>query len=231
MTPTASEILAASTAYGSLEASATERLAGIGRVARLERGSALFRTGEECPAVFVMHSGVVRLSQTAPNGKMHVLRFAEAGGSFAEAAAIGGFRCPVDADVLEEAVALKIPSAALKERLKSDHDLCLELLRVMSRRNLGVVGRARDIALRDAAGRLAHFLLDRAGMSAETSEAVQLMVSKRELAQHLNLTSETLSRVFRRLSDQGVIDSDVHHEVRIVDPSRLRELAWEEPAN
>lgn len=227
--PVPREVLAHSLAYGRMDEVALERLATIARTVELTRGLSLFKAGDECPAIFVMHSGVVRLSQTAPNGKVHVLRFAEERQSFAEAAVIGRFRCPVDADVIDPGIAVKIGAKAFLDLLEGDHGLCLSLLNVMAQRNRVAVRRAGDIALRDAAGRLAHFLLDRAGDGAEEGEAVRLMVSKRELAQHLNLTSETLSRVLRRLTDSGVIETDLHHEVRIVDRGELRTLAGDKP--
>ena len=229
VTPTPVEILGSSIAYGDMEQSALDRLASIARTTKMRRGLSLFRAGDDCPGIFIMHTGVVRLSCTAPNGKMHVLRFAEARHSFAEAAVIGRFRCPVDADVIEAGVATSIPADALLHLLATDHDVCLALLTAMSLRNKAVVERATDIALRDAAGRLANFLLERSDSNADEdpSAAVRLMVSKRELAHHLNLTSETLSRVLRRLCNAGVIEVDLHHEVRIIDRSELRELAWE----
>ena len=227
--PSPRSILSASRAYAGLSPEAGERLASIGRLVTLAESERVFRAGDPCPGVYVMHSGVVRLSNTAPTGKIHVLHFAEAGESFAEAAVIGRFPCPVDADVLEKGIALKIPSEALWDLLANDHALCLGFLQVMSLRNQRVVDRARDIALRDAAGRLAHFLLERSPEGYQEGPVVQLMVSKRELAKHLNLTSETLSRVLRRLVDAGTIECDDHHEVRITNAAHLRTLAWGEP--
>ncbi|MGF1466759.1 MAG: Crp/Fnr family transcriptional regulator [Sandaracinaceae bacterium] len=224
--PTPSDILARSAAYRGMDAAARERMGSLGRTFRLQRGARLFVAGAECPGIFVLASGRVRLFQASPSGKVHTIRFAEARQSFAEAAVIGEFPCPVSAEVMEEGLALKVPADVLRASLQRDHELCLALLRVISLRNRRVVERAGDIALRDAAGRLSHFLLDLAAAEPSASCAeVRLTISKRELAQHLNLTSETLSRVLRRLSDDGLIEHDLHHQIRIVEPDALRRLA------
>jgi CRP/FNR family transcriptional regulator len=85
-----------------------------------------------------------------------------------------------------------------------------------------LVGLMEDVVLRDAAGRLARYLLQ-----CETSPdgAVRLPILKRHLASHLNLTSETLSRMFRRLTDARLIARDEGDQIRLLDRERLEMAA------
>ena len=63
-----------------------------------------------------------------------------------------------------------------------------------------LIGLMEDIVLRDAAGRLARHLLEACGPEGEMFTLPSL---KKDLASHLNLTSETVSRTLAALGTPG----------------------------
>jgi CRP/FNR family transcriptional regulator len=86
-----------------------------------------------------------------------------------------------------------------------------------------LVGLLEDLALRDATERVAAHLL-RAGASAGAAPFM-LPVRKKDLASHLNLTSETLSRALRRLADSALLELHEPGQIRIVSRESLAEVA------
>ena len=86
-----------------------------------------------------------------------------------------------------------------------------------------LVGLLEDIVLRDATGRVASHLL-RADTTGGTA-TFQLSVLKKDLASHLNLTSETLSRTLRRLCESGLIEQRSGQRILIVNRDALLEVA------
>jgi CRP/FNR family transcriptional regulator len=79
-----------------------------------------------------------------------------------------------------------------------------------------------DVVLRDAAGRLARYLLN---SPTADDGAIELPTLKRHVASHLNLTSETFSRSLRRLIDIGAIAGSDGSRVRLLDRARLEAIA------
>jgi CRP/FNR family transcriptional regulator len=181
------------------------RLRDMAVLKRYARGAMIFRQGEPCPGVFVVGRGLVRVYKIAPSGKEHVLHMVAPGGNFAEVAAIGGFACPAFAEALEDAICVLLPSERFNRALREDHQLCLQLLVGMSGWVKHLLAIVEDMTLRDALGRVARYLL---ALADEGEATVQLPSLKKHLASHLNLTSETLSRTLRRLSEMQLIRSD-----------------------
>ena len=85
-----------------------------------------------------------------------------------------------------------------------------------------LIGLMEDIVLRDAAGRLARHLLEACGPEGEMFTLPSL---KKDLASHLNLTSETVSRTLRRFRDAGLIKQLNGGRLRILRRNDLRNVA------
>lgn len=109
-----------------------------------------------------------------------------------------------------------------RKALEEDHGLCRGMLTGMTLWVRHLVNLMEDLVLRDAAGRVARFLLESARNGDGT---VALPSLKRHVASHLNLTSETFSRTLRRLVEAGLIAQPDAARVRLLDPERLRQVA------
>lgn len=208
--------------FGGLTEGSLEKVAEIARLVRFERGQTVFREGDRCPGIYVVGEGTIRVFKSAPSGKEHVLHFAHAGMTFAEVAAIGQFDCPAHADASEDSVCVLLPRVEFRSLVERDHGFCLELMTGMSRWVHQLVGLLEDLVLRDATARVARHLIksDTTGGRGEFT----LPMRKKDLASHLNLTSETLSRTLHRLVDCGLIGTR-GQRIRILAVDKLEEVA------
>lgn len=222
MTPDSVTILQYSQFFRAVRGASFERLKGMALLRRYERGTIIFREGEECAGVFIVGTGLVRIFKTSPAGREHVLHLVSPGGTFAEVAAIGGFNCPAYAEALEDTTCALLPAGAFGKALREDHQLCLQLMMSMCGWVKHLVGQVEDIALRDAIGRVARYL---AGVADPKDGTVRLPSLKKHLASHLNLTSETLSRTLRRLTDMGLIATADEQGLAVQDLAGLNAIA------
>lgn len=219
-------ILSSCRFFSAVRGDSRDRLVKMAMLRKFPQGTLIFRQGETCPGVFIVGSGLVRVFKTAPSGKEHVLHLVAPGGTFAEVAAMGGFNCPAFAEAVEETQCLLLPNDAFNRALREDHQLCLQLIASMAGWVKHLVALLEDIALRDAVGRVARYLLS---VADPKSGAIQLPSLKKHLASHLNLTSETLSRTLRRLSETDLLASSGEQLV-VRDREGLEALAeGEEP--
>ena len=221
MGPDAATILAGCRFFGQVRGASLQRLLEMAIIRRYERGTMIFREGDECAGVFVVGSGLVRVFKSAPSGKEHVLHLVAAGGTFAEVAAIGEFACPAFAEAIEDTTCAILPTGRFAKALREDHQLCLQLMMSLAGWVKHLVNQVEDIALRDAAGRVARYLLS---VADARDGSIQLPSLKKHLASHLNLTSETLSRTLRRLADTELIAENENGLV-VKDRARLEEAA------
>jgi CRP/FNR family transcriptional regulator len=222
MDDTAVEIIRGCGLFCGLSPGSFEKIAGIARTLRFKRGQMIFREGDRCPGIFVVGEGAVRIFKTAPSGKEHVLHFARAGMTFAEVAAIGQFDCPAWADATEDSVCALIPAGEFRQIVNQDHSFCIEMMTGMSKWVHHLVGLLEDLVLRDATARVARHLIQ--SDSTKGQGEFTLPMRKKDLASHLNLTSETLSRTLHRLVDCGLIERR-EQRIRIREPAKLQEVA------
>jgi CRP/FNR family transcriptional regulator, dissimilatory nitrate respiration regulator len=219
---TAAETLKSCPFFARIDGERLARLSRIARIHRFTKGQLIFRQGDPCPGVYIVASGMVRVYKIGPNGKEHVLHILAPGNTFAEVAAIGGFDCPANAEAVADSSCVLIPLEPFRKALHEDHGLCLQMMTGLTFWVRHFLSLMEDLVLRDAAGRLARFLLETVP---EADGTVRLPTLKRHLASHLNLTSETFSRTLSRLIEAGLVLELDNNRVQLTDAERLRAVA------
>jgi len=221
--PTVGETLRKCYLFKSLDDASLRVIAEMGRVARFGKNQIIFRQGQECPGLYCVRTGLVRVYKLAPSGKDHVLHLAQPGQTFGEVAAIGRLQCPANAEAVDESTCVLLPADRFRRLLETDHRMCLQFVDGLCFWTRHLVNLLEDIVLRDAVGRVAGYILRAAPH--DRPEAFALPVMKKDVASHLNLTRETLSRTLRRLAEAGLIETVDAQQIRILRHAALRDVA------
>jgi CRP-like cAMP-binding protein len=214
--------------FRTVPADLVAQIASMSRVLRPEAGEVLFREGEVCSSFYAIQSGSVKLYRMRVDGREHVVHNLHAGATFAEAAMLSLGHFPVNAMVTDPStVLLRIGGERLVELLHSDARLAPAIIGSLCMRLVSLVERVDELSLVQAGSRLARWLLrQRAQGTAEP--VVELSLAKKDLAAHLAMTPETLSRLLGRWQSEGWIRNE-RTSVVLVDLQPLLILADGDP--
>ncbi|MER8433312.1 helix-turn-helix domain-containing protein [Mesorhizobium caraganae] len=157
-------------------------------------GAEIYAQGEKAGAFYQVEFGAVRIYRLLADGRRQISAFHLAGETF-------GF----EADATHHFFAEAINATAVRVlRLAAGADMSRQLLPLAlkgltrAQEHLLVLGRQNAIE------RVAAFLVDMAERQGGLRQ-VELPMSRMDIGDYLGLTIETVSRVFTRLKDKGVI--------------------------
>jgi CRP-like cAMP-binding protein len=207
-----------------------ESLADLGRIARVRRidaGEVLFAAGDRATGFFILLEGRIKLYKISAEGKEYILRMVRAGETFAEAVALSGLNYPVFAEALEPCRLVRFEVTEFRRLIRRTPQLALNMIATMAELLHALTVKIEDLSLREVGARLCRHLLEQAEEGPGTPKdglTLELETTKSALAARIGTISETLSRTFRKLQQQGLLHVE-RNRVTLLDCRRLREVA------
>jgi CRP/FNR family transcriptional regulator len=177
-----------------------------------------------------VRSGLLRLYQTLANGKRQIVGFVFPG-EFVDLAA--GREYTMSAQAVTRTELRSMPRTGFKTAAQADPQFSFQLFVAVSER----LSRASDLALtvgqRSAEASLAAFLIEmhnRMHVGDPAQRDLYLPMPRSDIADYLGLTPETISRLFTRFSQQGLIAMCKRRGVNLLALGALQRLAQGLPA-
>jgi CRP-like cAMP-binding protein len=193
------------------------------RILRAEQH--LFRAGDDQRELYKITSGTIRLYKNLKDGRRQVLAFLFAGDMI-------GLELQAkhlcSAQAIGSAGLLCAPVAAVRALASENAGLLFALHANLSRQMAAAQDLALTIGRADPDERLARFLGDllsrRNRQQDRGAIAVDLPMSRTDIADHLGLTIETVSRTLTRLVNRRLIKLARRRSIQIVDRESLEAL-------
>jgi CRP-like cAMP-binding protein len=209
--------------FAGLDADHFEKIAAQIAVISLDKGEFLFHRGDDAEYFYYIDSGLIELSLISPTGDKKTLEVIGAGRTFGEAVAfMRGHKYPVSAEALQRSELCRIPNRAYVELIRSDTDASMRLLADISRHLHDRVREIEHLTIQNARARLTSYLVDHFVESPVDDQATaRLDLPRHVIASRLSIQPETLSRLLRNLTDEGIVSID-DKIVFIHSVSRLR---------
>jgi CRP-like cAMP-binding protein len=128
----------------------------------------------------------------------------------------------MEAQALSDVVIAELPMERLRPHLATHPALALRLCANLAQRVHELTIASRNLLHNDAPARFAQWLLQRCPVTSGSHD-LRLQERKRDIAQQLAMTPETLSRLMRSFESRGVIDVQ-GYRLHIHDVQALRRL-------
>lgn len=173
------------------------------------KGETLFSEGEEATGFYLLVSGGIKLCRMSPDGREKVLHFVKPLETFAEAAFFGDGKYPAEARAMESGEVLYLPRQGFMDLMSHNPNFAFNLVVSLSLMLRQFARQIEELSFADVTSRLASFLVRRAAEGSTNFGGItyiDLGIKKGELASRLGTASETISRTFKKLKEEGIIE-------------------------
>ncbi len=198
---------------------------------RLKKGESLYRQGDELTAVYGIKFGTLKTEYALPDGREQITGF-HLPGEMLGLDGIGENHYQSNAIALEDSEACVVRFSDFESLARQIPSLQHQFHKILSReltqdqRHLLSLGSLR------AEERLASFLLnlsDRLAVRGYSPTEYHLRMSREEIGSYLGIQLETVSRLFSRFTESGLIQIKQRH-IKLIDMDGLIELAGKSSA-
>ncbi|HEY5412218.1 MAG TPA: Crp/Fnr family transcriptional regulator [Caulobacteraceae bacterium] len=207
--------------FGVLSATRRRDLAQSGTPIRLEPGQALFRTGDEADAVYVVLTGELDVAVPGPDGREVWLAKLGVGALVGEMGVLDGGPRSADVCAVPRTELWRIGRRAVIDTLREEPSSGLELLAMMARRLRMTDVLLQETALMDLGGRLARLLIE--------AQGVTVALSQGEMARLIGASRERVNRKLATWRAKGWIELGPYG-VKVLDRQALNAAASQTPA-
>ncbi len=192
----------------------------VGSVQTFAKDEEIFSEGERAAFVYKVLSGVVRTSKLLSDGRRQIDAFHLAGDIFGIEA---GEEYRFCAESVGDCVVVAYRRTHLASLTGNDTQLAQDMTMGMMRSLVRAQNHMLLLGRKSALEKIATFLLEMAERTAD-DDALDLPMSRTDIADHLGLTIETVSRSFTQLERQGIIELPSARHVVLSNRAALERL-------
>ncbi len=217
------DIISHTPMFGSLEQDQLAHVRRIAQVREFNRLETIFMEGDPGEGFFVIAQGKVKIYKVSAEGKEQILHIYGPGHPIGEVPVFSGNRFPANAQAIDKSRLLYFPRRDFVELIAKHPSMALNMLAVLSMRLRQFTVQIENLSLKEVPARIASYLMLLA-QEQDSFDTVTLPISKGQLASLLGTIPETLSRIFNKMSSQGLIQVK-GGQIDLTDPDALEDLA------
>ncbi|RPI17122.1 MAG: Crp/Fnr family transcriptional regulator [Ignavibacteriae bacterium] len=212
----------------------------ISRVKKYNKGDIIFFDTEPYLGFYVVLKGMVKIYKISKDGREHIVHLVDMLNTFAEVPLFENageilekeFKYPANAMAIEDNTeVMLLPARPFIQLIETTPKLSIKMISGFAKRLRHLNNHIEVITLKDVTKRVAGYILNeyksnqrKSNIPEEKQNIISLKISKNDLASYLGTILETLSRTFRKLHDDGIIEVEGKNIV-IKDLRKLKGLS------
>ncbi len=174
-----------------------------------DKNDFIFLEGDKYTGFYILLKGTVKVFKVSPGGRESILHVINPPNSFADFPLFEGLvEYPVSAQALKKSVLLFVPRNEFIQFTRRYPEICFKIIAGFAKKMMSLTQRIEALTVSDVPNRLAKYILTlnkEQNKSSSDNSSVTLSISKSTLAGYLGTINETLSRTFKKLSEENII--------------------------
>lgn len=220
-----------------------EALQAIAHEISLTKGTLIFSEGDRADGFYIVSAGQIKVFKLSFEGKEQILHIYGPGHTFGEVPVFQGKNFPASSMAMEDSRVIFLPRDKFVDLITAFPALAMNMLADLSKRLRAFTVQIENLSLKEVPARLAAYILTLAteqqsgqksgrqsgqGSNRKPGKGhelqVTLPISKAQLANLIGTTPETISRIFKKMADAGLIQVKTK-DIMIQDPQGLSDLS------
>ncbi len=177
--------------------------------------SIVFYEGDKGEYLYVLIEGTVKLYKTSPKGTQIQINRFEAPAVVGEYACFEKMPFPATCEFVSDGKMAMVPYEFIYKHLE-DKDFSLEIIKSLTSKIMVLSALIHKETIFSSEAKVAKMLLE--------NPEIFNKLKYNEIASILNLTPETLSRIFKKMKDEKIIEVTRNHKIKILEPMLLKSV-------
>ncbi|QSR88866.1 Crp/Fnr family transcriptional regulator [Methylacidiphilum caldifontis] len=209
--------------FSGLSLEEIQKLLPCTKLIYLEKDQVLFRERQPVLGFYIMICGSIMVYRLTGEGKEQPIHIFYPPESFAEACLVAdGY--PADAKALLPSQVLLIAKTELQNLIRCRPEIALRIIGLMSNHLRKLVDKLDSLSWKDAEVRFIQWIFKQSPIDNPPSTFIPLLIPKKILAAELGITSETLSRILAKLTNEQLIRSEPKKIIILAKEKLLKKL-------
>jgi CRP/FNR family transcriptional regulator len=182
-----------------------EEINAISIIKKLNKNEFIFSDGDDGNGFYIIIDGTVKIFKVSSDGKEQILHIFNSGDIFGEVPVFSGQSFPANAIALTRSTVLFVPKKKFIALINKNPKISINMLALLSKRLREFTIQIENLTLKEISGRIADYIIH-LSIEQNNDETIVLPTSKANMASLLGTIPETLSRIFTKMTEQGLIE-------------------------